>query len=134
MSTRSFISTFEAMAASEIGCHSATLPHGVLKELAGLVYVATKQPGEGIPKPEHPYFNAPPNPARLAQLAGVDFFAPPSWNGELARADVDYLANNGESLDKANEADLETKRRLADALEGFIAMEEKSRKVIEDLM
>ncbi|KNG90455.1 hypothetical protein ANOM_001247 [Aspergillus nomiae NRRL 13137] len=129
-----FLSTSEAMAASEIGCHSATISHQVLKELWALRYVSSKQPGEGVPKPAHPYANALPSPARLAQLAGLDPLAPATWNGELASADVDYLANNGENLDAANNADPETKRRIADALEGFVKAEKRSQSKIQGLM
>ena len=123
------------MAAGEIGCHSATLPHYVLKDLAKLPYDSAQQPGgEGVPKPVHPYRNAVPNPARLQEIARLDPLAPKTWDGKLASTDIDYLANQGAALDKANNEDPETKRRLHDAIEHFISVERQSQAKIEDAM
>lgn len=120
------------MAAGEMGCHHATISDVVLKELAKLPYDGTKQPGEGIPKPQHPYLNAGPTPTRLAKLSKTDPLAAAEWDGKLASTDIDYLANNGAELQKAIEADPVTKTRLFDALELFKGGELRSKAAIEE--
>lgn len=122
------------MAAGEIGCHSATISHMVLTELANLPYDGSKQPGEGVPMPSHPYLNASPTPARLAKIAQVDPLGNPDWDGKLASTDIDYLANTGAELDKANDADAVTKQRLREALALFVAAEKRSQTKIEEAM
>ena len=84
-----------------------------------LEYDGSKQPGEGVPKPMHPYLKAEPTPSRLADLSKTDPLAAASWDRKLAKTDIDYLANNGAELEKAIEADPITKARLHDALELF---------------
>ena len=121
----SFISAEEAIAAGELGCQSATISHMVLTELSKRPYDGAKQPGEGVPKPDHPYRNAAPTPARLVKLAQIDPLVGPNWDGKLSRTDIDYLANGGAELDKANEADPQTKKRLREALALFVAAEKR---------
>lgn len=58
----------------------------------------------------------------------------PSWDGKLAATDIDYLADNGAKLDKANKEDPETKRRLSEALEAFVGAEKRSQAKIEEVM
>ncbi|GME25685.1 aldolase [Neofusicoccum parvum] len=131
----SFISPQEAMAAGEMGCHHATISPEVLTKLAALPYDQSKQPGEGIPKSTgYPYANAPPTPTRLAKLSKIDPLAPAGWDGKLASTDIDYLANNGAELQKAIEADPETKKRLFEALELFKGGEMRSKAAIEEAM
>ncbi|KAM0448788.1 hypothetical protein ACHAO4_008261 [Trichoderma viride] len=127
----SFISAKEAMAAGELGCHSATISHTVLDQLAKLKYDGTKQPGEGAPKPVHVYKNAPPVSERLRKLAKIDPLAAAEWDGKLASTDIDYLANGGAELAKAIEADPITKERLAIALELFTGGENSSKDKID---
>jgi transaldolase len=119
------------MAAGEMGCHHATISADVIKQLAKLPYDGTKQPGEGVAKPMHPYLKAGPTPTRLAKLAKVDPLAAAEWDGKLASTDIDYLANNGAELQKAIEADPITKQRLFDALELFKGGEMRSKAAIE---
>ncbi|UKZ52974.1 hypothetical protein TrVGV298_006760 [Trichoderma virens] len=127
----SFISAKEAMAAGELGCHSATISHTVLDQLAKLKYDGTKQPGEGTPKPVHVYRTPPQTSERLRKLAKVDPLAAAEWDGKLASTDIDYLANGGEELTKAIEADPITKERLAIALELFTGGENRSKDKID---
>lgn len=122
------------MAAGELGCHSATISHTVLNQLAELKYDASKQPGEGSPKPQHVYKNSVPVPERLKKLATIDPLAGPDWDGKLASTDVDYLANGGAELAKAIEADPVTKKRLAIALELFTGGENRSKEKVETAM
>ncbi|TDZ15292.1 Transaldolase [Colletotrichum orbiculare MAFF 240422] len=130
----SFISAKEAMAAGEMGCHSATISHTVLDQLAKLEYDGAKQPGEGVPKPAHVYKNAGPVPERLKKLVSIDPLAAAGWDGELASTDVDYLANGGAELERAIAADAVTKTRLGDALKLFIGGEERSKAKIEEVL
>ncbi|KAJ6032141.1 hypothetical protein N7540_002873 [Penicillium herquei] len=128
-----FLSAEEAMVAGEIGCHSATIPHQVMLELSQRRYDSSQQPGQGLPKPPHPYKDAAPTPSRLQEIAKVDPLTP-GWDGVLAATDVDYLANNGTQLDVANENDPETKKRLSEALEAFVGAEKKSQAKVEEVM
>ncbi|KAF2179397.1 aldolase [Zopfia rhizophila CBS 207.26] len=130
----SFITPKEAMAAGEMGCHSATISHTVLEELSKLPYDGTKQPGEGVPKPVHAYKNAGPTPERLKKLATIDPLAAANWDGNLASTDIDYLANNGAELEKAIAADPVTVQRLDDALKLFQGGIKESRAKIEEAM
>ncbi|KAH6887014.1 hypothetical protein B0T10DRAFT_406976 [Thelonectria olida] len=130
----SFISPQEAMAAGEMGCHSATISHTVLNELAKLPWDGSKQPGAHVPKPVHVYKNAGPCPERLKKLANIDPLAAAEWDGKLASTDVDYLANGGEALQKAIAADPVTTTRLYDALKLFTGGEERSKSKIEEVL
>ncbi|KAL9943560.1 hypothetical protein D7B24_006847 [Verticillium nonalfalfae] len=129
-----FITVQEAMAAGEMGCHSATISHTVLNELAKLPYVASEQPGPDVPKPAHVYKDAPPVSDRLRKLLSIDPLAGPDWNGKLASTDVDYLADGGAPLQNAIEADAVTKKRLADAMALFTGGQERSRAKIEEVL
>lgn len=122
------------MSAGELGCHSATISHQVLTQLSKLPYDGAQQPGEGVTKPDHPYRTAAPTPARLVKLSQVDPLVGPNWDGKLSRTDIDYLADGGAELDKANEADPETKKRLREALALFVAAEKRSQAKIEEAM
>lgn len=122
------------MAAGELGCHSATISHQVLTDLSKLPYDSAKQPGEDVPKPSHPYRDAAPTSTRLRKLAHIDPLAGPDWDGKLASTDIDYLANGGAELDKANEKDPTTKKRLREALALFVAAEKRSQAKIEEAM
>lgn len=121
------------MAAGEMGCHSATIGDKVLAQLATLPYDGTKQPGEGVSKLPHPYQRKPFTALRLKAIAQLDPLSP-RWDGKVVGADVDYLADGGAELDKANTADEETRKRLSDALESFIASEKRSQDKIEKIM
>ncbi|KAI1421156.1 hypothetical protein F5Y12DRAFT_790225 [Xylaria sp. FL1777] len=131
----SFIGVKEVMAAAEMGCHSATIFHTLLDQLAKMKYDASEQPGEGVPKPEHPYKNSGPTPARLAKLLGTDPLIA-NWDGKLASTSIDYLANGGAELKKAIQSDPIATTRLAEALKIFIGDDENgetsSRKKCEE--
>lgn len=119
------------MAAGEHGCHSATISPQVLDELAGLQYDASKQPGEGKPKPANVYADYK-TPERLIKVSQIDPLAAASIDGKLASTSVDYLANNGAELDKAIKADPVTSARLKDALELFTGGLLESKAKIEE--
>lgn len=125
------------MAAGEMGCHSATISHTVLDQLAKLKYNVSEQPGAGVPKPEHPYKHIGPTPARLIELSKTDPLTV-NWDGELASTEIDYLANGGAELDRAIKSDPIATNRLADAVKLFIGDDENgetsSRKKCEEAM
>lgn len=124
------------MAAGEHGCHSATISPKVLDELASLQYDPTKQPGEGKPKPAHMYA-AYQTPKRLQDVSKFDPLTAGDTIGELTSTRIDYLADNGEALSKAIEADPVTKQRLRDALElftgGLLESKAKIEKVFQEI-
>jgi transaldolase len=125
---QSFITAKEAMAAGEHGCHSATISPEVLNELAKLQYDGTQQPGEGKPKPANVYAGYK-TPERLLKVSKIDPLQAADIDGKLASTDIDYLANNGEELQKAIKADPITSQRLDDALTLFTGglMESKAK-------
>jgi transaldolase len=106
------------MAAGEHGCHSATISPQVLNELAKLQYDETKQPGEGKPKQANVYADYK-TPERLLKVSKIDPLQAADMDAKLADTNIDYLANNGEELQKAIKADPITSQRLDDALELF---------------
>lgn len=122
------------MAAGEMGCHSATISHTCIEELAKLPYDGTKQPGEGVPKPNPYYKNATPTPERLKKLSTVDPLAAADWDGKLASTGIDYLANSGAELEKAIKKDPITVQRLDDALKLFQGGIKESQGKIEAAM
>ncbi|KAK2593543.1 hypothetical protein QQS21_008766 [Conoideocrella luteorostrata] len=130
----SFLSPQEAMAAGELGCHSATIPYTVLDQLAQLEYDPAAQPGKGQPKPVHVYKSPVPAPKRFDNFATTDPLASKTWDGKLASIDVDYLVDGGAELTKAIEADPVSKERLAIALELFINGELRSKDKVEAAM
>ncbi|KAJ6631155.1 hypothetical protein B0H10DRAFT_2159954 [Mycena sp. CBHHK59/15] len=129
----SFISAPEAMACGEMEMHHATISAQVLAELCKLPAVpsaSAKIPG--VPKVDmtKPYENAHATPARLTAVSSTDPLTE-NWDGTLASTSIDYLANNGEELAKAIEADPVTKQRLYEALELFKGGELSSKAIIE---
>ncbi|KAE8396219.1 hypothetical protein BDV23DRAFT_177767 [Aspergillus alliaceus] len=106
-----------AMAAGEMGCHSATISSQVLDELSKL-----------------PYNNSVPTPVRLKRLAATDPLAAAKWDGKLARTGVDYLANDGAELENAIKSDPITATSLKDTLELFIGGENRSRAKVENAL
>jgi transaldolase len=130
MKLASFISPEEAMAAGEMGCHSATVSHEVLNKLKSLPYDGPKPPGKFRAKPKHVYGDGHDVPERLQKLLKTD----PLGKWEPVRADVDYLANGGTALDSAIKGDPVVEQRLKDALELFTAAEERSKAKIEKIM
>lgn len=127
----SILSPKEAMMAGEMGCHSATISHTCIEALAKLTYDGTKQPGEGVPKPEYVYKNPGPTPERLKKLMEIDPLASAEWDGKLASTDIDYLRDNGAELEKAIQKDPVCVTRLDDALTLFRNAIDDSRKKIE---
>ncbi|PLB48655.1 aldolase [Aspergillus steynii IBT 23096] len=130
----SFLSPAEAMAAGELGCQSATISHQVLAQMANYPYERSKQPGQGEPKLQHPYKRASLTPQRLYPIADLDTLASPHWDGKLPSTDLDYLVDGGAKIDKANNADDTTRKRLSEALDSFVAAEKRSQAKIESAM
>ncbi|KAL5601437.1 hypothetical protein BROUX41_002576 [Berkeleyomyces rouxiae] len=128
----SLLSTAECMAAGELRCHGITIAMPLLIELS-----ATPAPPD-MPrnvKPKHPYamIEEEALPKRLAGLLVRDPLRE-GWDGQVAGADVDYLADGGRPLDEAFEMDVEAKKRLVYALNFFDEAERRSKAVIEKVL
>ncbi|KAI1122654.1 hypothetical protein F5Y10DRAFT_270835 [Nemania abortiva] len=109
----SFLGAKEAIAAGEMGCHSATVSHTVLDQLAKLRYNASEQPGEGETKPEQSLQN-------------------PLANGRTPGRPIEYRPSGGyvgwqasAEFQQAIENDPVAANRLADALQLFLGGGEK---------
>ncbi|KAL1893497.1 hypothetical protein Sste5346_006325 [Sporothrix stenoceras] len=130
----SFISAEEALAAGEMGCHSATISHTVLNELASRTYDPATQPGQGVAKTALQYRDdSPAVPARLQSLLTIDPLrkdGKPQFTLDEA-VKIDYLADGGKALDAAIAADPVAKKRLEVALELFTGGENRSKEKIE---
>ncbi|KAL3475978.1 hypothetical protein BJX99DRAFT_270794 [Aspergillus californicus] len=133
-----FISPKEAIAQGEFGVDSATISEQVLAELAKLPYDPSSVPSGviDVPKPAYPDHqnSVSATPERLARLAKADPLAAANWDGELASTEIDYLANNGEALEKAIKADPIASARMGDALGLFVKVEGESREFIEGVL
>ncbi|KAI3550002.1 transaldolase [Colletotrichum abscissum] len=120
-----------------LGTALFSLPQAIACSQAGMLYISpyyNGRPGEGVPKPVHVYKDIGPTPERLKKLATIDPLAAAEWDGNLARTDVDYLADGGAALQKAIEADPVTTTRLSDALKLFIGGEKSSQGKIEEVL
>ncbi|CAK7205240.1 hypothetical protein SEUCBS139899_008007 [Sporothrix eucalyptigena] len=145
----SFVSKEEAMAAGELGCHSATLFNTLIEELKSLPYTDADRPGGAeaaryaLPKPQSTdpadFYKdrAPPSP-RLRGLLSTDPLnaadpSTPATSYETATA-TDYLADGGKLLDAAIAEDQVTKEWLDAALTLFIACEKRSQDKVEAVL
>jgi hypothetical protein len=72
--------------------------------------------------------STPPENCRTRSACSFD------WDGQIASVSIEYLANGAAELDKANEVDPETKRRLHEALATVVASEKRSQAKIEQAM
>ncbi|KAJ5811685.1 hypothetical protein N7474_007986 [Penicillium riverlandense] len=124
----SFISAREAMAMGELGCDHVTVPEDIIQQLSILDAEANPPPGNNATKR-----NGAPSP-RVIHLAKTDPLAGPGWDGQLARTDIDYLADNGAALEKAIKEDAVTAKGVQDALEAFKANELQSKAAIEEIL
>lgn len=131
----SFINAKEAIANGEMGCQGGTPLEPVLKELCETPAPEDLRDLSGSYKPS-PYIyknvTGGAAPSRLAKLAMKDPLALAEMDGKIADYNTDYLANHGQALEDAINADPATKSRLRDALELFIGFEMKSRDLIEE--
>lgn len=119
--------TEEIVALAEMGCQHITISAGVLKALHD-----TKDtlPPVTTPKPQHPYASLA-TPERLKVLSTRDDLAGPNWNGVLATMNTDYVSNGGSKLDEFIRSDPLVSKRVNDASEFFLKMEDKARQEIE---
>ena len=111
----------------ELGAHHATISQQVLEEL-------TKSNADlSAPRPAHPDLDAPPS-ERMLKLTKADPLVMSEKDFKMASTDIDYLADGGKELDKANDADPITKARLHDALELFKGGEMRSKAIVEEVL
>lgn len=116
-----------------MGAQYATISAQVL---ADLCRTPDTEPANTNPKAmyDSTYANDLPTPDRLRKLMHVDPLASADWDRKLASTDVDYLANQGAELEKANNADPIVKQRLFEALELFQGGEMRSKAAIEEAL
>ncbi|KAJ6114237.1 hypothetical protein N7486_000015 [Penicillium sp. IBT 16267x] len=123
----SHLSTAEVMAMAELGCQHVTITEENMKALLqtpdSLTPVTTS-------KPTYPYANLI-TPARLKCLSRVDSLSPAGCSDILPSGSTNYLANDGRYLDEAIQADGFVAKGLKDAMDWFIAAEEKAKHAIE---
>lgn len=115
------------MAMGELGCHHATIPENIIHQLSLLEI--SEHPPPGFEKISHQGTVS----QRLTHLSSVDPLAGPECKG-LPSIDIDYLAHNGEELNKAISEDPVTARGLHEALEAFKANELQSKLAIEEAL
>lgn len=84
------------------------------------------------PKKKTPYYANLSTAPRFAVHSTSDPLAGPDWDGKLARTDIDYIGDDGKSLDEANAADAVVALNLKKILEIFHEFDEKAREAIED--
>jgi len=116
------------MAIGELGCEHATIPENILLQLSLLDAQTNPPPGGDTTK-----HSGTPS-ARLAHLLRTDPLAGTDWDSQLARTDIDYLANKGAALKKAIREDPATAKGLPEALEAFKANELQSKAAIEEVL
>lgn len=79
------------MAADKMGCHSATISHIVLDELAKLKHDSSKQPGEGLPKTVQYYRDIRPTLETSKKLSTIDPLAAADGDGKLLPAPISTI-------------------------------------------
>lgn len=117
----------EIMALAEMGCQHITISAAVLKAL--------KETEDTLPpvtaaKPKHPYASLA-TPERLKALSTRDDLAGPEWDGVFATMDTDLVSGGGAKLDEFIRRDPIVTKRITDASNFFLEMEDKARKEIE---
>jgi transaldolase len=127
----SFVNAKEVVANAELGVWGMTLPPALLKEMAN---TPDDGPVPSDPKPYHPYAKKGPVPARFAEMSTKDPLAGANWDGKLASTEIDYIANNGAALDKANKEDPVVGPRLQDALDIFVQADADVKAEIEKVL
>ncbi|GAB7336454.1 hypothetical protein MBLNU13_g09746t1 [Cladosporium sp. NU13] len=123
----SHFDTSEIFAMTEIGCEHVTISSMNLKALADTAdnLAVAKTEGRG-----HPYANYV-TPGRLMVASNMDPLAATDWDGVWASTSTDFLAKNGELLDKAINADGVAALRLKDAMVYFLNAEKIAKDAIE---
>lgn len=127
LTTASSFSPAEILAMVELGCQHITISAAVLQALQDTPETLPPVTAE---KPKHPYATLV-TPERLRGLSSKDGLAGPDWDGVFATMETDFLADGGAKLDEFIRNDPIVSKRLEDATNFFLGMEDKARQVIE---
>ncbi|KAL2688933.1 hypothetical protein Neosp_002983 [[Neocosmospora] mangrovei] len=117
----------ELMAMAELGCQHVTIQQPRLKDLMA---AKDNHPPVTRPKATHPYATLS-TPERLRALSKLDPLAGTAWDGVLPAVNVDYLAADGERLNRAIQKDGVAAKRVKDAMDRFLDAEAKAKAAIE---
>lgn len=131
------ITAAEVLDMAKMGVHHVTILQPVLKQLSELSVQSTAQQEDmdeqALAFETGKFDEAKPFSrdliAEMQELEKTDPLSPTKTPLEWG-VHIDYLANQGEELEKAIEADPQTKRRLDDALNLFIDAEHRARDAI----
>lgn len=131
------ITAGEVLDMAKMGVHHVTILQPVLKQLSELSVQASTQQGgkdeQALAFETGKFDESKPFSreliAEMQELEKIDPLSPTKAPLEWG-VHIDYLANQGEQLEKAIAADPQTKRRLDDALNLFIDAEHRARDAI----
>lgn len=137
--THSNANLAEIIATAELGCQHVTILADHIKELqetpldqtALNKYPIFKNPPA---KKQAPYYANYTTPERLQGHMGIDPLSGPGWDGKLASTETDWLANDGEALSRAMEADPAVVRKMKDVLGAFGGADVRAKAAIESEM
>ncbi|KAK5989480.1 Transaldolase-like protein [Cladobotryum mycophilum] len=119
----------EILAMTELNCPHITIPPHLLTTL---LQTPDTLP---LPTPKKTFHYAEYATAeRLIKLSTADPLAGPDWDGKLATAETDFVADGGAKLDAFIKSDPVASKRVGDAEAFFLEMEDKARIVIEKEM
>lgn len=126
----------EIIATAELGCQHITILAHHLEELQSTTlddtalsrYPFMKDPP---PKRQAPYYKDFKTRDRLQGHMKIDPLVGPTWNGKFASTETDWLANDGEALTKAIEADPAVVKKMKDVFKAFGDADAKAQAAIE---
>lgn len=82
-------------------------------------------------KKQAPYYKNFQTAARLQGHMRIDPLAGPTWDGKLASTSTDWLANDGEALTRAINADPAVVKKLKDVFNAFGEADDRAKEAIE---
>lgn len=82
-------------------------------------------------KKQAPYYANYATVERLQGHMSIDPLSGPDWDGKLASTETNWLANNGEALSRAMEADPAVVRKMKDVLGAFGGADIRAKAAIE---
>ncbi|KAF4907634.1 Transaldolase [Colletotrichum viniferum] len=127
----------EIIATAELGCQHITILAHHLEELQEMTFddtVLSKYPflKDPPPKRQAPHYKDFKTRDRLQGHMKIDPLIGPTWDGKFASTEKDWLANDGEALSKAIEADPAVVKKLKDVFKAFGDADVKAKAAIEN--
>ncbi|KAI8310470.1 Transaldolase [Colletotrichum sp. SAR11_59] len=123
----------EIIATAELGCQPITILAHHLEELQKTTFDDTAYPflKDPPPKRQAPSYKDFKTRDRLQGHMKIDPLIGPTWDGKFASTETDWLANDGEALSKAIEADPAVVKKLKDVFKAFGDTDVKAKAAIE---